>query len=101
MYYSYITILSLMLIVTAFSVMTDRIFCRFSLIICKCSQKLEGRTGTFLRHYRDRNSKINLGITMIILSYLIHFISVALVRNRTIPTERLPHVGEASANFCG
>ena len=27
--------------------------------------------------------------------------SVALVRERTIPTERLPPVGEVSANFCG
>jgi hypothetical protein len=27
--------------------------------------------------------------------------SVALVRERTIPTERPPHVGEVSANFCG
>jgi len=27
--------------------------------------------------------------------------SVALVRERTIPTERPPPVGEASANFCG
>jgi hypothetical protein len=27
--------------------------------------------------------------------------SVALVRKRTIPTERLPLVGEVSANFCG
>jgi len=27
--------------------------------------------------------------------------SVALVRTRTIPTERLPLVGEVSANFCG
>jgi hypothetical protein len=27
--------------------------------------------------------------------------SVALVRKRTIPTERPPHVGEVSANFCG
>jgi len=27
--------------------------------------------------------------------------SVALVRTRTIPTERLPPVGEVSANFCG
>jgi hypothetical protein len=24
-----------------------------------------------------------------------------LVRKRTIPTERPPHVGEVSANFCG
>jgi hypothetical protein len=27
--------------------------------------------------------------------------SVALVRKRTIPTERRPLVGEVSANFCG
>jgi hypothetical protein len=27
--------------------------------------------------------------------------SVALVRKRTIPTERPPLVGEVSANFCG
>jgi hypothetical protein len=27
--------------------------------------------------------------------------SVALVRERTIPTERSPLVGEVSANFCG
>jgi hypothetical protein len=27
--------------------------------------------------------------------------SVALVRERTIPTERAPLVGEVTANFCG
>jgi len=27
--------------------------------------------------------------------------SVALARARTIPTERTPPVGEASANYCG
>ena len=27
--------------------------------------------------------------------------SVALVRTRTIPTERPPPIGEVSANFCG
>jgi hypothetical protein len=27
--------------------------------------------------------------------------TVALVRERTVPTERLPLVGEISANFCG
>jgi hypothetical protein len=27
--------------------------------------------------------------------------SVVLVRKRTIPTKRPPHVGEVSANFCG
>jgi hypothetical protein len=33
---------------------------------------------------------------VILLTY-----SVALVRKRTIPTERPPLVGEVSANFCG
>ena len=28
-------------------------------------------------------------------------LSVALVRERTIPTERPPPVGEVGANFCG
>jgi hypothetical protein len=35
-------------------------------------------------------------IIIIILTY-----SVALVRKRTIPTEKPPLVGEVSANFCG
>ena len=37
------------------------------------------------------------------ISYLLNspFNSVALVRERTIPTERPPPVGEVSANFCG
>jgi hypothetical protein len=30
-----------------------------------------------------------------------HINSVALVRKRTIPNERLPLLGEVSANFCG
>ena len=39
-------------------------------------------------------------------SYVEHLLnlnlnSVALVRERTIPTERPPPVGEVSANFCG
>jgi len=33
------------------------------------------------------------------VTHMLH--SVALVRTRTIPTERLPPVGEVSANFCG
>jgi len=31
----------------------------------------------------------------------LNYNSVALVRERTIPTERPPPVGEVSANFCG
>ena len=41
---------------------------------------------------------INLYINQILHSKLN---SVALVRERTIPTERPPPVGEVSANFCG
>ena len=33
--------------------------------------------------------------------YYYYYYSVALVRERTIPTERPPPVGEVSANFCG
>jgi hypothetical protein len=39
-------------------------------------------------------------IMMSLLTYLVTY-SVALVHKRTIPTERPPLVGEASANFCG
>jgi hypothetical protein len=35
------------------------------------------------------------------LGKILRFNSVALVRDRTIPTERPPPVGEVSANFCG
>ena len=34
-------------------------------------------------------------------TYIYKLNSVALVRERTIPTERPPPVGEVSANFCG
>jgi hypothetical protein len=50
-------------------------------------------TGIFTRYgqrpYRDSN------LTKLKLNY------VALVRERTIPTERPPLVGEVSANLCG
>jgi len=42
--------------------------------------------------------------TLLTLRRLMPYIyinSVALVRERTIPTERPPPVGEVSANFCG
>jgi len=35
------------------------------------------------------------------ITSVIKQLSVALVRTRTIPTERPPPVGEVSANFCG
>jgi hypothetical protein len=40
------------------------------------------------QHIMEKSSKTKLN-------------SVALVRERTIPTERPPPVGEVSANFCG
>ena len=39
--------------------------------------------------------------TYIYYYYYYYYYSVALVRERTIPTERPPPVGEVSANFCG
>jgi len=38
--------------------------------------------------------------TKVVFSDLFRKYSVALVRKRTIPTERPPPVGEVSANFC-
>ena len=45
----------------------------------------------------------NLSIVKVITKQIsvIKLNSVALVRTRTIPTERPPPVGEVSANFCG
>jgi len=43
------------------------------------------------------NNTVNYSIS----SYCSKLNSVALVRTRTIPTERPPPVGEVSANFCG
>ena len=40
-------------------------------------------------------------ITHNLYIYILKLNSVALVRERTIPTERPPPVGEVSANFCG
>ena len=42
-----------------------------------------------------------LRVMKILDCYLWGYNSVALVCERTIPTERLPPVGEVSANFCG
>jgi len=39
--------------------------------------------------------------TAVLNTYTTRHNSVALVRTRTIPTERPPPVGEVSANFCG
>jgi hypothetical protein len=50
------------------------------------------------------SQKIELLPQAILPEFLIHsrrINSMALVRERTIPTERPPPVGEVSANFCG
>ena len=39
-------------------------------------------------------------VTLVIM-HVLKLNSVALVRERTIPTERPPPVGEVIANFCG
>ena len=51
-------------------------------------------------HYMIRNVKNNYNYSVIRLA-IIKLNSVALIRERTIPTERPPPVGEVSANFCG
>jgi hypothetical protein len=40
-------------------------------------------------------------IIIIIVIVIVNLNSMALVRERTIPTERLPLVGDVSANVCG
>jgi hypothetical protein len=40
-------------------------------------------------------------IIIIIIIIIIVIITMGLVRDRTIPTERPPLVGEVGANFCG
>jgi len=45
-----------------------------------------------------------MDVAVLVLSLFVYYTklnSVALVRERTIPTERPPTVGEVSANFCG
>jgi len=60
----------------------------------------------FLYYELDAFSK-ELGVLILpienttIFASSIKLNSVALVRTRTIPTERPPPVGEVSANFCG
>ena len=53
-------------------------------------------------HLNARNLwRIEINIQKRIGHQVGHYISVALVRERTIPTERPPPFGEVSANFCG
>jgi hypothetical protein len=52
----------------------------------------------FLRMKINRKDKESMSINFL-QSDMQH--SVALVRKRTIPTERPPFVGDVKANFCG
>ena len=61
---------------------------------------------SFLSIFNDKMSPSESMSRRIIIIIIIIIIikklnSVALVRERTIPTERPPPVGEVSANFCG
>jgi hypothetical protein len=51
------------------------------------------------RHIRGHHIEY-LHVVIPCLQYLLTY-AMALVRKRTIPTERPPLVGEVSANFCG
>jgi hypothetical protein len=53
---------------------------------CQTCPELDDRDFHFFGHRNIYITKLN---------------SLALVRKRTIPTERLPSVGEVNANFCG
>jgi hypothetical protein len=55
------------------------------MLVFSCSLNVQGRTTLYEKKKKEKNKQS----------------SVALVRKRTISTERLPNVGEVSANFCG
>ena len=56
----------------------------------------------FLAYVNDIGKNIDSNIRLFADECVIYKLSsVALVRERTIPTERPPPVGEVSANFCG
>ena len=57
------------------------------------SQRVHANTVTKCNSLND--------VFYLLLSDTLKLNSVALVRERTIPTERPPPVGEVSANFCG
>jgi len=64
--------------------------CRIEIVRC-----VECRRG------RSRLSLMRFHRGCSIYLFSLKQLSVALVRERTIPTERPPPVGEVSANFCG
>ena len=64
-------------------------FTRSPFLPCMSRRALSGRKTSFGRRFGSSNH------------ILLKLNSVALVRERTITTERPPPVGEVSANFCG
>ena len=80
---------------------------------CAVKRKVPDITHTYSTGKMYNNNTIYLlqlgchPVAMVILhvnktwNWLLKLNSVALVRTRTIPTERPPPVGEVSANFCG
>ena len=68
--------------------------CNF-LIVC------DRYRATFVNHYVMQYSRVSYFSANNSASVKTKLNSVALVRERTIPTERPPPVGEVSANFCG
>ena len=72
------------------------------------SDNTDGDAGVHEDDLKESNTEFGRGRDLFFFrmsSYQTNFLikknSVALVRERTIPTERPPPVGEVSANFCG
>ena len=65
-------------------------------IFMKC-----GFRSFLLKFVEQAWASLKISSMAVILLVITKLNSVALVRTRTIPTERPPPVGEVSANFCG
>jgi hypothetical protein len=71
---------------------------------CRTVERSHSRPETSLEfHPRERVTWIVASLLHIYYSIFLTLMtdSVAVVRERTIPTERPPLAGEVSANFCG
>ena len=55
----------------------------------------------YIRGFMKEQRLVGGPLCVALLHFATKLNSVALVRTRTIPTERPPPVGEVSANFCG
>ena len=84
---------------------TIQLSTRFSPISIKCLTTQLNRKLVLWRHFGDKTIfmsktfQYSEDVPWKLLKTKLN--SVALVRERTIPTERPPPVGEVSANFCG